>query len=104
MVPYRTPFRFRAVPYYITIPYGTVPYRTVLYAYGQRKYMTHAGIELASPSLNTADSQKFLYRKKCWAKVLEWTTPTLLAKSVGVGHPNTVFPTLFGNLLSESAM
>jgi len=36
--------------------------------------------------------------------VLEWTTPTLLAKIVGAGHPNTFFPTLFGNLLSESTV
>jgi hypothetical protein len=63
-------FPYRTVLYYHTVRYSTIPYGTVRYAYGQRTYMPQAGIELVSPSLNTADIQKFPYTKsvgqKCW--------------------------------------
>ena len=94
-VPYSN-LLYRTVPYRTVSCYHIVPYRSN--AYGQRKYMSPARIDLASQPLNTADSQKIPVQKKCWVKVLEWTTPTLLAKSVGVGHPNTFFPTLFAML------
>ncbi len=54
--------------------------------------MTQAGIELASPSLNTTDSQKFPYIKSVgqeswngrlqhfWPKVLESAIPTLFVE------------------------
>jgi hypothetical protein len=99
-IPYRTVRHRNRTVIYCTVRYGTVPYRIVLAyrtvryrsnAYGQRKYMSPARIDLASQPLNTADSQKFPYRKSVGQKC--WTS-----------HPNTFFPTLFGNLLSESTV
>jgi hypothetical protein len=92
-IPYRTVrYRYRTVtvPYRTVSCYHIVPYRSN--AYGQRKYMSPARIDLASQPLNTADSQKYPYRKsvgqKCWngrlqhfwPKVLESAIPTLFSQ------------------------
>jgi hypothetical protein len=67
--------RYRTVPYRtvpIPVPYRTVRYRTVQTAYGQRKYMSQAGIEPALPSLNTANRKKGHASSEYREKVSKW--------------------------------
>ena len=71
-LPYRT-VRYRTVRYR-AVPYRTVPYRIVQTTYGQRKYMSQVGIELASPYHNTTNRKKVHAYREFQGKVSKWRT------------------------------